>query len=297
MPLPKKLLFIINKFSGKGFEPKLEGRIIDICRKNDAECNIQFTQGPGHATALASNAAGKFDAVAAVGGDGTVNEVARGLVHTNTPMGIIPKGSGNGLARHLHIPLSVTGSTQLMFRALAIPMDTFIINQYRGFNVAGLGFDGHIANLFGQNKQRGFSGYARLVVKEYYRYKEFQCRVITEKEEKQITSFMLGIANSSQYGNNAFIAPHASVQDGELDLATTHQIPAWLLPVVMFKLFTRQLNNSALYESIRLSNFQLLCDQEVFYHVDGEPCGKDKSFSVKIEPKSLMLLVPAAKSI
>ena len=211
----KKVLFIINRFSGTGFQSKVEGRIIDTCKAHDTECTIEYTQARGHATELAKQAIdNKFDAVVAVGGDGTINEVAQGLVNSPIPMGIIPKGSGNGLARHLTIPVSVPLSLDRFFDSNVVAMDTFTVNGKLSLNVSGIGFDGHIANLFGKTVKRGLGGYVKITVNEFFQFNEFDIELHIGNEIINRKAFVMAIANSSQYGNNARIAPLASVCDG-----------------------------------------------------------------------------------
>jgi len=174
----KKVFFIINRFSGTGYQDSIEGRIIDACSSVNYECTIEHTRDRGHATELAQTAvAEKFDMVFAVGGDGTVNEVAQGLVGSNVSMGILPKGSGNGLARHLGVPMKFSDALKLMNSNQVINMDTMSINGKLSVNVSGIGFDGHVAGLFGKNGKRGLAGYTKLVLKEFMSYKELQDKV------------------------------------------------------------------------------------------------------------------------
>jgi len=193
----KKFLFIINKYSGKGFQPQLEGKILDICRDFDVECTLEFTQAPGHATLLAEHAlSDDFSAIVAVGGDGTTNEVAKGLIKSDIPLGIIPKGSGNGLARHLGIPLDVTKATQHIFRSELLSIDTFTVNNKLSLNVSGIGFDGHIANHFGRNGKRGLAGYTKIALEEYFRFKEFEALITVDgKKDIRRSPFVMSVTH------------------------------------------------------------------------------------------------------
>jgi diacylglycerol kinase (ATP) len=293
----QNLLFIINKHSGKGYEPGLEGKIIDICQQRKAVATIQFTQRRGHATELAQQGIGQYDAIIAVGGDGTVNETARALIHGNTPLGIIPKGSGNGLARHLKISQSISGATVGLFTSTVIRIDTLQVNHHTGINVAGIGFDGHIANLFGTNQVRGFYGYLRLVLAEYLRYREFTYTLSGTNQQINTTGFIIAIANASQYGNNAFIAPRASVQDGLLDIIMTNKIPVVRSVSLIMRLFNRSLKPGKLYAEYKTAMCQITCEMPVSFHIDGEPCGADKNFLIQVRPASLPILLPSANGI
>ncbi|QOI97554.1 MAG: diacylglycerol kinase family lipid kinase [Flammeovirgaceae bacterium] len=288
-----KLLFIINKFSGSGLRPKLEGKILTACEQHQAECTIQFTTCRGHATDLAKEAIGKYDAVIAVGGDGTVNEIAQGLLHSKTPLGILPKGSGNGLARHLGIPMNLEEALQALFNSKTILMDTFNLNNRLSVNVSGIGFDGHVANLFGENKKRGFWGYARFVISEYIRFAAFEAsRIQNDTEEELKQNLIIAIANSSQYGNNARVSPGASVTDKLLHLVSIKKIPLYKSVPFAYRLFTRTLQNNTTYRSEPVRNLVLQTSKPVPFHVDGEPCGADLKFEIKINPASLPVLVP-----
>jgi YegS/Rv2252/BmrU family lipid kinase len=288
-----KLLFIINKFSGTGFRAKLEGEILSACEQHRAECTIQFTSGRGHATELAREGIGKFDAVIAVGGDGTVNETAQGLIHSGTPLGILPKGSGNGLARHLGIPMKLKTALKTLFNSKPIAMDTFYVNDHLSVNVSGIGFDGHVANRFGEDKKRGFFGYVRFVVRDYLKFTPLNATCLHDHSTEQLTkSFIIAIANSSQYGNNASIAPGASVTDHQLKLVQVKKIPLHKGLPFTYRLFTNKLRNNNAYQSKPVTNLVVKIPASAPFHIDGEPCGTASEFTIRIDPSSLMVLVP-----
>ncbi len=289
----KKVLFIVNKFAGGKYRPELEGHIADACTGCDIEAVIRHTEGPLHATTLASSAADLgVNCVVAVGGDGTINETARGLVGTGIPLGIIPKGSGNGLARHLGIPLSTKAAMQAFVTGESFAMDTFTINGKLSLNVSGIGFDGHIANLFGGSTKRGLAGYASLTLKEFLRFPEFELILSRDNGESTIRSaFVLAIANSSQYGNNAWIAPRASVSDGLLHVNILKKIPAYRFDFV-YAFFAKTIDRSPFSEMFEERSFRIETKFPVPYHVDGEPCGEDSVFTVEIMPSALHVIAP-----
>ena len=244
-----KVFFIVNKYAGSGFQSSIEGRIIDACAQLKLEGTIEYTQYKGHATELARRAVTEgFPRVFALGGDGTVNEVARGLVHTSTAMGILPKGSGNGLARHLHIPLSISRALQLMNHHQIISMDTLWINNRLSVNVSGIGFDGHVAGKFGEGGKRGLIGYAKLVMKEFFKFKEFNAEVVLDGKILQRQSFILALANSSQFGNNAKVSPFASVCDQLIDVCFIKKVPLPQALGFAQKMFTGLMHRSAFVE-------------------------------------------------
>lgn len=290
-----KLLFIVNKFSGGGYKPQLEGKIIATCKKYNIECFIEFTTGPGHATELAKEATIKnFDGVIAVGGDGTVNEVASGLIHSSTPMGILPKGSGNGLARHLGISMRIGNALKQILTGKITPIDTFLLNGKLSVNVSGVGFDGHVANLFSKGTKRGLRGYTKLVTREYFRFKEFPFDVqLNGLESRHEKAFMIAFANSSQYGNNARVSPQSSVKDQALQLIILKKIPLYRGLVFGYKMFAKKLKPGKRYQSHSFKNVVLTTKEPVAFHIDGEPSGHANEFKVELLPKSLCMIVPA----
>ena len=291
----KNVLFIVNKFSGTGYQPEVEGRMLNACEKFDIECFIEFTNHRGHATELAQEGvAKKFNRVIAVGGDGTVNEVARGLLHTSTPMGIIPKGSGNGLARHLGISMKLDKALDQILSGSVITMDTFQMNDHLSLNVSGIGFDGHIANLFSAGKRRGFWGYSKLVLKEYLSYREFDAILkLSDHPNSEQKSFMIAIANSSQYGNNAKVAPIASVMDQSLQLAIIKKVPAQRGFHFGYQMFTGKLKTGVDYQCQSFQKCTIHVPSPTAYHIDGEPFGHSTSFKIELLPSSLKMIIPA----
>lgn len=288
----KKVLFIVNKHAGTGYQAEVEGRMTDICARYDSECTIEFTQARGHAVELASRAGAQgFHFVVAVGGDGTINEVAQGALACNIPMGIIPRGSGNGLARHLGIPLKIPGGLEILFNSEVLAMDTFMVNGKLSLNVSGIGFDGRIANLFGGKTKRGLAGYVNLTLKEYFAFNEFDSVITVNGQVLNRKSFIIAIANSSQYGNNARIAPRASVCDQLLHINLLKKIPGYRLDFV-YQLFSGQLKESIFSEVLEAPSLHITTSKPIPYHIDGEPCGVNHEFNIELMPAALQVLVP-----
>lgn len=293
----KNVLFIVNKFAGGGYQPQVEGRILTACAKFDVECTIQFTTGPGHATDLAKEGSKKgFDRIVAVGGDGTLNEVARGLLYSEIPMGIIPKGSGNGLARHLGISMKMDTALEQVLTGKVVEMDTFRLNGKLSLNVSGIGFDGHIANLFAKKKKRGFWTYARLVTLHYITFREFDAELELENHAfAKHKSFMIAIANASQYGNNARVAPNASITNNSLQTAILKKVPAQRGFRFAYQMFTGKLKTGKYYTCLTMNNGLIKVNKPTAYHVDGEPCGYASEFKIEILPHSLRMITPVKK--
>jgi len=292
LSVEKNILFVVNKYAGIGYPSDLERSIKTICEKGSASCAIEFTQRKGHAIDLAKEAHVRgFNQVIAVGGDGTINEVARGLFQTGTPMGIVPRGSGNGLARHLGIPLKISDAVKQVFNSKILPMDVFKVNGKLSLNVSGIGFDGHITNLFGVKSTRGLFGYVMLTVQEFLKFKEFETEIIVNGNTIRRDAFIIAIANSSQYGNNARIAPAASVCDGLLHINIVKKVPLFRLDFI-YSFFTGQLARSSFCEFMEAPSLKIRTAKPIDYHVDGEPCGLHDSFDIELVPAALHVLVP-----
>lgn len=287
-----KVFFIVNKYSGTHHKADFEALIAQVCKENGSEWTCAYTEAPAHACTLAAEAVVRgFSTVVAVGGDGTVNEVAQGLLHTPAAMGIIPKGSGNGLARHLGIPLRTVPAIRSLFTSSVIQMDTFRINGRLSLNVSGIGFDGYVAQLFGKEKTRGLQGYVRLALNEFVQYREFEAQIMMGNDLLRRSAFVIAIANSSQYGNNAKIAPAASVRDGLLNISILKKIPAYRLDFI-YSLFSGKIDQSPCCEALQVRNTRIQLDAPAAYHVDGEPAGTAASFNIEIIPASLNILAP-----
>ncbi|MBS1486399.1 MAG: YegS/Rv2252/BmrU family lipid kinase [Bacteroidetes bacterium] len=286
-------LFIVNKFSGHQYKAGLENLILDECRQAHIKCRIEFTQKRGHATELARWAVDqKINYVFAAGGDGTVNEVAQGLVHTGVPMGILPKGSGNGLARHLRLPMNFKDALKVVSHHREEWIDTILINDKLSVNVSGIGFDAHVASLFSKQTKRGLTGYAKLVLNEFGAFQPFAVQVSMNGEQFTANSFIIAIANSSQFGNNARVAPQASVQDQLIDVSFVQKVP--LLHSIGFarKMFNGNLDKSSFVKIRQTPRVLFESPLPLSFHIDGEPMPPARSFDCRIDPLSLKILLP-----
>jgi YegS/Rv2252/BmrU family lipid kinase len=296
-PQGKRALFVINRHSGMGQFFAVEDRIHGVCKKNNTECIIEQTKYRAHAVTLARDAAADtYDYVVAVGGDGTINEVAQGLVGTGTAMGILPRGSGNGLARHLGIPAHLPDAIDTLFDNAIVRMDTLLINNRLSLNVSGIGFDGHIANLFADEKIRGLLGYARLAIVEMLKFKEFDSELTIDGKTISAKVFIVAFANSSQYGNNFRIAPYASVSDGLFDLTLIKKVSLRDLGFI-YSFWKGNLKKSELCDMLVAKEVTVKTSYAVPYHIDGEPCGVADTFTIVLQPSSLSVLVPKSNLI
>lgn len=287
-----KILFVINPASGtKNTKPgadKLKGFFREY-----ADVEVAVTSKAGDATHFTGQAiTAGFESVVAVGGDGTVNEVASALNGTKVKMGILPFGSGNGLARHHHIPFDLLKALQIIRVGKYVEHDAISINDKLSFNVSGIGFDAHVAHLFGKDGHRGFSGYAKLVMKEFNHYKESEIEISHKNEKSNHFMFLTAIANASQFGNNAIIAPNALTNDGKADIALVKKMNSMQLPLFFARAFFGRITGSSHYTGMQYDSFTIRSEKMLPLHLDGEPAGYSDAFHVKVLQGSLKLLIP-----
>lgn len=286
-----KMRFIVNPVSGVGKQRVIEGLVQKGLDRSKYEAEIVYTEAAGHATELAHEAAQQnVPVVVAVGGDGSVNEVGRGLINTESAMGILPAGSGNGLARHLNIPTDLTAAIQTLNRGQVQKIDTASLNGEPFLGVAGIGFDAHIGWEFSTYGKRGFSTYVKIVLKEYPKYKPNQYKLLIDGKTYEREAFLISFANSSQYGNNASIAPLADIQDGLLDICILSAFPAHNAPRVIWRLFNNSLHQSPYLEVLHGKQIEVQTSSPIL-HLDGEPVKMDAPLSIRIHPLSLRVVV------
>lgn len=289
--MKKKILFIINPISGgksKDRVPELVTRYLD----NDIfDYEIKFTTAHGQAHEIASRAIGNAAIIVAVGGDGTVNEVASALVGSNVVFGILPFGSGNGLSRFLHIPMDTAEAIKNINHLHVEKMDAARINHQWFFNMAGMGFDAHISEVFSHEAHRGFATYIKSSLKEIANYKPQHYHLNIDGKEYDREAFMLSFANSSQYGNNAHVSPHASVQDGLIDVCVIKPFPLYRFPEMAVRMFTKTADKSEFVEIIRGRHVQVSRPEPAAVHLDGEPQMLGPDAEVEVVPSILNVLV------
>ena len=251
------------------------------------------TKGPGHATELAREAVrAGCRVVVAVGGDGTVNEVGQGLLgQTGTALGIVPRGSGNGLARHLRVPLGLPAALRRLRTPTFSRMDVGTINERPFFCTAGLGFDAHVSQHFAQAGSRGLSTYLRVTMREYGHYRAVPVRVETNGQTLATDCYVLAFANASQYGNNAYIAPQANLRDGLLDMCLIDALPPWraVQVVLGMALGTLPRTGGATYRHTRRATVRAAAP--LGYHADGDYLGHATQFELALLPLALEVAV------
>lgn len=289
----RKILAVINPISGttkKEYIPEIIERTID---KSKYRVSVRFTQYASHATELTSHAIKEgFHGVIAVGGDGTINEVAAALRDSNTALGIVPCGSGNGLARHLGIPMNVEKALAIINEDKIMPLDYCTANDRPFFCTCGVGFDALVSQKFAEAKKRGPLSYIKKTLVEYLKYRsqvyciETADKVITEK------AFVIACGNASQYGNNAFIAPQASMCDGLIDVTVIHPFTPLDTAIMSVLLFTKHIDQDTNIHSFRTPELTIHRPKADIMHIDGEPIMMQADINIKCHKSGIKIFLP-----
>ncbi|MDA3953958.1 MAG: YegS/Rv2252/BmrU family lipid kinase [Bacteroidales bacterium] len=286
-----KIIFIINPVSGK----KKKKNIPVLIKKtfdNEDEYKIVYTSFAGEATIIAKKYLNKgYKKFIAIGGDGTVNEVASAIVDTDAILGILPLGSGNGLARHLKIPLKLQKGLNIIKKGNHKKIDYGEINDHKFFCTTGVGFDAHVGHVFSKLEKRGFSNYIRTTVSEFRRYQPKRYEISMNGTTIMRDAFLITFANASQYGNNAHIAPKAIINDGKLEIAIMRSFPLITAPGIGARLFLKNIDKSNYLETYRCKSIVVKRNSPDVIHYDGEPGKMGEVLYIKIVPKGLNVFV------
>ncbi len=288
-----KILFIINPKSGVKKHDNIIGIINETLDKKLFEPDFVSTKRANHATELALNASkNNIDIVVAVGGDGTIREIAKALVNSNTKLAIIPCGSGNGFAFHFKIPTKVYKAIEIINKQKTLLIDTAKINDEYFGNIAGVGFDAQIAWKFSNSNKRGLFSYLKIIFKEFFRYKQIVYDFKLDNKTFSKKAFLVSIANGSQFGNNAYINPEASTTDGLLEICILKRVPIALIPIIAIKLLNKQLHTSK-YLEIHKTKKAIISNEKLHIaHIDGDPIETNNEIIITINPSSLHLITP-----
>lgn len=290
--MKKKILFIVNPISGTGNKMGLYDTIRKTLDQERFDLNMCHTKRAGHAEEMARKAAQEgFDIVVAVGGDGTVNEVARSVVHTPTALGIVPCGSGNGLARHLDIPLDAAGALRVINHATVHTLDYGKIDGRPFFCTCGMGFDAFISKEFSEAGRRGLSTYVEKALLEGLKYKPQTYSIENEDGTLHYEAYLIACANASQYGNNAFIAPQASMKDGLLDVIVMEPFNKLMAPQIAMQMFNKTLPRNSHIKTFTSRRLRITRPEEGPIHCDGDPFMAGKEIEVEIVPASFNVVV------
>ncbi len=287
-----KIVFIINPVSGTERKEHIVTLIHETLKLSGIHYDIAYTTFSGHATELTKQAiTQKYDVVVAVGGDGTINEVAQALIKTKTALAIIPQGSGNGLARHLGIPLDTKEAIKRLLEPTKMLIDAATANGNHFFCTSGIGFDAHVSASFAARTFRGLGGYAYFTIKELFSYKPLTYTLEFDGQIIEREAFLIAFANATQYGNNAYIAPQADIQDGKLDICIVKSFPKIQSLQLAWQVFNRTLPQNKYVETYKTDKVKITFNKPIPAHIDGESKGLGTSIEYKSISKALTVWV------
>ncbi|MDR3327685.1 MAG: YegS/Rv2252/BmrU family lipid kinase [Prevotellaceae bacterium] len=288
----KKISVIINPVAGTKSKKSIPEKIYRTVNTEIFDIQILYTERKGHATEIAAEAVkNKVDYVVAAGGDGTVNEVAKALINTDTVLGIIPIGSGNGLARDLHIPMNVNKSISVLNQNNIIKIDYGIANDKVFFCTCGAGFDAEVSEKVSTQSKRGIVMYIKNMICTFYHFEPEKYKITCAEAIFEDRAFVVTCANASQYGNNTYIAPNADVQDGKMNISIIKPLSALNVPRIMIQMMSKRLMKNS--KSVELITAQATIEREKggVMHLDGNAIYADKNINVSIVKQGLNVLV------
>ena len=287
----KQILALINPISGTANKDYLPETIRQIVDSSLFDLSIRFTQRPNHAYQLAKEAAGNgYYGVIAVGGDGTVNETASALCDTDTALGIVPNGSGNGLARHLDIPMDINEALEIINNR---NIGQYTANNHPFFCTCGVGFDAQVSAKFAKSGKRGPLSYVKSAVSEYLKYRPQSYRITSPEGTIAEKAFIIACGNASQYGNNAYIAPNADMQDGLIDVTVILPITPLDTAMLGILLFSRHIDQDTNIISFRTPSLTIERDKSGIMHLDGETMMMPEKIEIRCHHLGLKVFTPA----
>ena len=289
----KRIVFVVNPIAGKGRKEHFPLWVKELLDHTLYDYEIWYTQCKGHAKQLAEQAVHEgFDVVAAVGGDGTVNEVSQTLIGKDCIMAIIPFGSGNGLARMLHLPLQPSNAIKKVInKCRSKSIDTALVNGVPFVSIAGFGLDAETADAFAKDGHRGFLTYSKIAVEKYFHAQIDSCTItLNDNVTFDCRPLMVTFANSNQFGYEAKIAPKALLDDGLLDVCILKKPIFPVAPFVATQLMAGQIHHSPYFQSLQAKKILVRRKKNAVVNIDGEPIMMDKDLLVEIRPHSLKIL-------
>src|SRR5690554_2396462 len=294
----EKVCLIINPVSGTESKKNSPEEVAAAFDQTKFDVIIRITGYPDHATEIAREAVkNRFNYVLTAGGDGTVNEVAKVLVNTDTTLGIIPFGSGNGLARELNIPMDSEKAIDIILKGHTRTIDYGVANDHIFFCTCGFGFDAFVSDRFAEEKKRGPLGYVRNVLESVVDFKAEEYELTYDDGSLTEKAFILTCANASQYGNEAYIAPGASMDDGKMNVSILKPLNALEMPQTTIQLFTKNIDKNSKMTTLLTRNLLIKRSKAGVMHIDGEPIQTGSEINVKIVHKGLKVFVPSSDDL
>lgn len=290
----KKIVFVINPISGTQGKEQILAWVNEKLDREKYDMEVVYTEYAGHAVKIAAQkAAEKAFAVVAIGGDGTINEIACSLVHTDTALGIIPCGSGNGLARHLQIPLDPKKAVDIINGGRLEVIDYGKINGIPFFCTCGVGFDAFVSLKFSQAGKRGPLTYLEQTLLESLKYRpEVYELEMDGNASTRYRAFLIACGNASQYGNNAYITPRATLDDGLLDVTILEPFTVLDVPSLSFQLFNKTIDQNSRIKTFQCKSLRIHRSKPGVVHFDGDPMMAGEDIEVSIVQRELKVIVP-----
>ncbi len=303
--MDRKLLFLVNPISGTRTKEKLIAFITEKVTSAGFLFTIDYTNATGNYTLLKEKViADRFTDIVIVGGDGSVNQVVQAFAALPVRFGILPVGSGNGLARAAGIPTKIKRALQVIIEGNTMPVDAFTINDAFSCMLSGLGFDAQVAHNFARKAKRGLFNYTKESLLHFFKAQPYGFEIKLPEFSFFTDAFLISIANSNQFGNNVTIAPQAKLNDGLLDVIVVQKMHKVKLPYAILKQLSGNNKMQQLVEdmehknivyfqtpSLEISNLKLAP-----LHIDGEAVASAQHLSVKVLPNYFTLFVPALRN-
>jgi diacylglycerol kinase (ATP) len=290
-PALKRILFVVNPISGGLNKRNLPEQIFNNLDRNIFEAELFYTSLTLNAREITRKAIDeKFDIVIAAGGDGTMNQVAQQLIGTKIIMGILPLGSGNGLARHLNIPLKISDAIAFINKAGYQAIDTIRINDQYSINCIGIGFDAYVAYHFSKLPKRGLQTYISTTLRQFKKFERLKYKLRLDDQVLDGEAALVTFANSSQWGNNFYIASRADIQDGWIDVTVIPKLSYRNFFSLVYRLLTKTLHESSQAKMYKAKKIKLMLEENTPMHIDGEPMLVKDDFEIEIMPGSLKIL-------
>ncbi len=294
---PKRIMFIVNPKAGTNMQRHIRNSVDKYLNHKRFEYGFSFTERSQHAMELAEQAiADGFEIIVAVGGDGSINEVASAVMGTDASLAIVPAGSGNGLAMHLGYGRGVDEAIKKINTAEEQVIDVGLMNGKPFFNIAGIGFDGLVSNLMKGSNWRGFIPYFLNSVKAGLQYTPRECRIETDDRVLTEKCFIISIANGPMWGYNFQIAPDARLDDGLFEVVLLKDAPKWQYFAAVPATLTGKIYDADFVEHITTSRVKIISEGENYIHLDGEGTILTGELEFEIKPKALKILVPRQSS-
>ena len=296
--IKEKICLIINPVSGTESKKNIPEDVAAAIDQKKYDLMIRVTGYPEHATEMALEAANmNYRYVIAAGGDGTVNEIARALVNTDITLGILPLGSGNGLARDLGIPMDTEKALDIILRGHTRTIDYGIADNHIFFCTCGFGFDAFVSDRFAEEKKRGPLGYVRNVLESVVDFRAEEYEITSDEGTITEKAFILTCANASQYGNDAFIAPGASMDDGKMNVSILKPLHALEIPQTTLQLFTKNIDKNSKMISLLTRNLHIKRSRPGVMHIDGDPVMTGTEVNVRMIHKGLNVFAPSSSEL